>query len=370
MCRSDLQRSKGERHGPAALRFYEVHNATIEGIDMAPLIDAGLAKMRRITQVAVGLARGGLLKEPVPLFASLVLTARCNQDCPYCGCSLQADAPELTCDEWLAVIDDLVASGAVTFSFTGGEPLLRPDLPILARACADRGLGVNLQTNGLLLPRYDGDLDHFSTITLSLDSVASVNDTIRGSGAYDATLKALRFARAKGKAVRLTTVLSRQSLRHLPEFLRLIRGLRTPVMFQPMRPTYLNAASSNLEPPDRAQVRRAVRLLMLHKAAGAPILNSFASLYYMTKWPGPGRINCAGARFFVRVTSSGRMEICGLETDPSPGDVDVRDGVLNGLRKIASIENRCSACWTMARAEINLALSFSPSAMVNVLRRM
>ena len=96
------------------------------------------------------------------------LTDQCNLRCGYCMPSDvfgpdHAFLPEeeiLTFEEIRKVVVAFVACGGRKVRLTGGEPLLRPNLPVLVRdlATVDGVEEVTLTTNGLLLPRYAADL--------------------------------------------------------------------------------------------------------------------------------------------------------------------------------------------------------------------
>ena len=82
------------------------------------------------------------------------LTDRCNLSCIHCysrSGPAQDPAGELTHDEAVAVIDDCAAAGVPLILFTGGEPLMRPDLFALCRHARDRGIRTALSTNGTLI---------------------------------------------------------------------------------------------------------------------------------------------------------------------------------------------------------------------------
>jgi len=79
-------------------------------------------------------------KKPVVVWN---MTRRCNLRCIHCYAHARsrADEDELTTAEGRALLDDLAAFGVPVVLFSGGEPLLRPDLPELpptpsAAACA------------------------------------------------------------------------------------------------------------------------------------------------------------------------------------------------------------------------------------------
>ena len=75
-----------------------------------------------------------------PLWLLLELTYRCPLHCVYCSnpTEFARTGQELGTDDWLRVLREARALGAVQLGLSGGEPLLRDDLePIVAgSACA------------------------------------------------------------------------------------------------------------------------------------------------------------------------------------------------------------------------------------------
>ena len=84
------------------------------------------------------------------------ITDRCNLSCTHCyssSCPGSDTDNELSTAEALALIDDLSASGVPLILFTGGEPLLREDIWVLARYASGKGIMTALSTNGTLISK-------------------------------------------------------------------------------------------------------------------------------------------------------------------------------------------------------------------------
>lgn len=82
------------------------------------------------------------------------LTDRCQCDCLHCYAMKPIKVPEhqeLSTDEIKSLVDQIVAMHGTEICFTGGEPLLRDDLPALVRYASQKGLVTKLNTNGILL---------------------------------------------------------------------------------------------------------------------------------------------------------------------------------------------------------------------------
>jgi hypothetical protein len=92
--------------------------------------------------------------------ASIEITQRCDNRCPYC------DQPKAERDmptpQFVRLLDDLVSEGVEAVALGGGEPTLHPALPALLTAARQRGLRAGLTTNarapGLVVSLADAGL--------------------------------------------------------------------------------------------------------------------------------------------------------------------------------------------------------------------
>jgi MoaA/NifB/PqqE/SkfB family radical SAM enzyme len=87
-----------------------------------------------------------------PLLAQVVVTRRCNLACGYCN-EYDDFSPPVPLKDLLARIDRLAALNTASITFTGGEPLLHPDLDTIIRAARGHGMIVTMITNGFRLSR-------------------------------------------------------------------------------------------------------------------------------------------------------------------------------------------------------------------------
>lgn len=85
-----------------------------------------------------------------PVLSEIALTYRCNNACRFCYAhSPYRESDEMSTEEVKRVIDMIVDDAKVpSLSFTGGEPTLREDLFELISYGREKGLRVNLITNG------------------------------------------------------------------------------------------------------------------------------------------------------------------------------------------------------------------------------
>lgn len=102
-------------------------------------------KVRSVREFARGLAR-----TDHPLLVHIVPIRRCNIDCGYCNEYDKVSEPVPTA-EMLARIDRLAQFGTSVIAFSGGEPMLHPDLDLLIGRIRSHGRIAGLITNGYLL---------------------------------------------------------------------------------------------------------------------------------------------------------------------------------------------------------------------------
>ena len=129
-------------------------------------------------------------------------TSACNLLCSYCRARATAepDVDELGTKEALALIDD-VALLKPLLILSGGEPLLRPDIFLLARYAVSKGLRVSLATNGTLLtPELVDEIvsSGVSRVSISLDgSTPEDHDAVRGKGCYLQAMRGIENLRSR-----------------------------------------------------------------------------------------------------------------------------------------------------------------------------
>ncbi len=82
-----------------------------------------------------------------PVSAFLAVTARCTFECPHCS-SRKRKSAELDSETWRSAIRQLLDLHCAIIGFTGGDPILREDLPELIRQASSGGAAVILFTTG------------------------------------------------------------------------------------------------------------------------------------------------------------------------------------------------------------------------------
>jgi MoaA/NifB/PqqE/SkfB family radical SAM enzyme len=167
-----------------------------------------------------GLVKTNLSGRPTPVAMTFAVTYRCQCRCVHCsaGRHLRTDLPELSTAEAKKVIDDSQKLGVAIMAFTGGEPLVRPDIyELVAHVDQARTMPI-LFTNGLLLSEENvarlAEAGLYS-LFVSLDSpIAAEHDRCRGMpGLFDTAVAGLEKARDAGIFVGISSYAGRTATR-------------------------------------------------------------------------------------------------------------------------------------------------------------
>lgn len=187
---------------------------------------AGLEKLKLLKRV---------VKKDTPLYVQFAVSKRCDLKCRMCqAVEARKKEHELGLPEILVLAEVLAELDIGVLVLTGGEPLLRKDLPEIVEAFTSRGISVRLQTNATLATdRRVGSLVDagLKEVTISLDTLDPVKqDHINGSpGSWDRIIRGIsvfsRHLPAKGSMSGINVVVSRFNIEEVPDLVRFISGI-------------------------------------------------------------------------------------------------------------------------------------------------
>lgn len=162
------------------------------------------------------------------------ITKRCNLKCVHCYAHADnfSSDNELSTQEGKALIDDLAGFGVPVLLLSGGEPLVRKDLPELAAYAVEKGMRAVISTNGTLItPKTAGILKEIglSYVGISLDGMEEINDRFRGmKGAFNAALEGIRNCQAAGIKVGLRFTINKFNAKEIPKIFDLLEEMDIP----------------------------------------------------------------------------------------------------------------------------------------------
>lgn len=190
-------------------------------------------------------------KKPVVVWNS---TRRCNLHCRHCYSESQNRLydGEMNSDEAKAFIDSLADFGVPVLLFSGGEPLMRPDLFDLVAHAKTRGIRAVISTNGTLIdentaPKLkDAGLSY---VGVSLDGLSEKHDAFRGvTGAFMKSIEGIRSCMDAGVKVGLRFTITQENVDQIPGIFELLEQEKIPrICFYHLVYTGRGAALKNLE---------------------------------------------------------------------------------------------------------------------------
>lgn len=155
-----------------------------------------------------GIDAGGLLH------MVWLATNACSLRCAHCssGSGKAADG-ELDTAEALDLVEQFAEVGVVDMAISGGEPLLRRDLPEIVAHAVELGIRVGVGTSGLKLSSSrlaalrDAGL---ARLQVSLDGIGTAHDALRRhDGLYDKAVAGIVLAREMGLRVHVCCTINR-----------------------------------------------------------------------------------------------------------------------------------------------------------------
>ena len=162
-----------------------------------------------------------------PLWLLAELTYRCPLQCPYCSNPLDIARVEreLDTDEWIRVLRESRAMGAMQLGLSGGEPLIRRDLETIIAEARDLGYYSNLITSGVgmdsdRVARFkEAGLDHIQISFQASDE--ELNDYLGGTQSFQHKLDMARAVKSQGYPMVLNIVIHRHNIDQIEDILRM-----------------------------------------------------------------------------------------------------------------------------------------------------
>ncbi|MEM0049791.1 MAG: radical SAM protein [Candidatus Bathyarchaeia archaeon] len=190
---------------------------------------------RGVVNVLSGIGLYGVTrpyKTPAPFLVVWNYTNACNLKCRHCY--QRADRPtpdELSTEEKLAIVDQLVENNVSMIAFSGGEPLMSEDFFRVAKYAYERGLYVSIATNGTLLTKDNvARLKEAGVayLEISLDGATKeTHESFRGvDGCFEKTVRGIINSVEAGMFTCIATTTTKYNINEIPKIIDLARKLR------------------------------------------------------------------------------------------------------------------------------------------------
>lgn len=166
-----------------------------------------------------------------PLWLLAELTYACPLQCPYCSnpTELAQIGREIATEDWVRVLSQARAVGAVQLGLSGGEPLVRRDLEEIVVEARRLGFYSNLITSGVGMDAArarrlaEAGLDH---IQISFQaSNADLNNFLGGTDSFEQKKKMARAIKDQGYPMVLNIVLHRKNIDDIEEIIAMAEAL-------------------------------------------------------------------------------------------------------------------------------------------------
>ena len=143
---------------------------------------------------------------------------------------MQLSRDDLTTEQAMSMIRSLPQTGRPILVFSGGEPMMRPDLFELAAEATNVGLPIALATNGTIM---DDQIAQrvvdvgFRRVSISFDGPdAETHDTFRGiHGAFDSSVRGFKALRRCGMSMQINTTVTKHNFQKMDEMYQLALDL-------------------------------------------------------------------------------------------------------------------------------------------------
>lgn len=314
-----------------------------------------------------------------PFIVIWEVTRACALKCLHCRAEAQyhPDPRQLSLEEGKKLIGDIAEMDKPLFVFTGGDPLMRPDLFELARyAIQDKGLPVSMTPSAT--PRVTFSAVRkakevgLSRWAFSLDgSTAEIHDHFRGSaGSYHMTMKGIGFLRELDIPIQINTTVSRYNLDDLPRIAEAVKEMGAvlwSVFF--LVPTGRGMVKDMITPEEHervmewlAKMQRAMpygikateaphyrRVFLQQQKRGGDAGEDGAVKRKDVLGRSPKGVNDGDGFVFISHTGevypSGFLPVsCGNVRDSSLSDIYRNSPVMRQLRDKTLLKGKCGAC--------------------------
>jgi MoaA/NifB/PqqE/SkfB family radical SAM enzyme len=160
--------------------------------------------------------------------AVIYITERCNSRCITCTSWQNRQDCELDTKSWISILKDIRQLGISSVAFTGGEPLLRRDLPQLVATSKDLGFStIIICTNGLDLKQQRlNELEQCgaNSFQVSLDGLKDNYKFIRGVDGYNKAMRAIEMIADRKLSLAVLSILMRQNIDDLERIAEIAAG--------------------------------------------------------------------------------------------------------------------------------------------------
>lgn len=159
------------------------------------------------------------------ILCNYYVTLRCNLKCEFCNIwqnKCNFTIPEQSIAEVDSNLRALKKLGIKLIDFTGGEPLLYPNLVSALKLAKKYGFYTTVTTNGLLYPKYAAELKGLVDMQfISIQSInADVHNKITGAKSFEYVIASIDAAKKIKQKISLLHTVTNESIKNIWELVR------------------------------------------------------------------------------------------------------------------------------------------------------
>lgn len=312
----------------------------------------------------------------VPLSATFELTHRCNFSCVHCYLGDQQEIrkhrqSELDTSTILNLLDEMVASGTLFLTLTGGEPMLRTDFVTIYTHAVCNGLLVSVYCNGSMVT--DEIIDVFVRyppriveITLYGATRKTFEAITQRPNSFTACMDGIEKMRRAGVRLRLKTMVMSLNCDELSSMWNMAEDMKVSFRHDcsiiPVLPNEDNGDSTNIKTTGKNSRKDVLRFRLTPDQAAEADLSQYKVREALRKTAGldipfgePSScklFTCGASRASYHLTPYGRMQPCVITPQMSVNIIENNLGLLGGFRKVyekfatlsATADFLCTTC--------------------------
>jgi MoaA/NifB/PqqE/SkfB family radical SAM enzyme len=306
---------------------------------------------------------GYKIGKPIPFLIDINPTIRCNLKCKYCtnrGIDCQ---DKLSSDEMMKLVDQIAQLGIPYITLSGGEPLLIQDIEIVGDYAMQKGICVNLNTNGTLITKHRAKFiaNSFNHVRISLDGPRKVHDRLAGkSGTYEKVIRAINYLseiKQRKAKIGINCVINRDYKSYLAE----IKCFAQKVDFVSFLPKFnFRQAGINCV----AKVPKEI-INLQKELAKLSVTGNTKEFLQGTNLEHSKQI-CDAGRLYLSIGPSGSVYACpfGIKGDSADSYLGtIREKSLSEIlymNKKKDFSKRCSGCYATCTTEVSRIFRMSP----------
>lgn len=249
-----------------------------------------------------------------PATVQYEVTSRCNERCDFCYNVWKAGnknlPTELSTSNSLKIIDECKKENVIRLIFTGGEPLLRKDLPLLISRAGEHKLYINLLTNGTLIEKEKKEilpvLEKYKVWTqMTFLGMSSHDDITHLKNSKNMTLKAFDILLSHKLPVSVNIVVLNQPLEEIEEAIVYFKNIGVKSIGLSRAIPRIPFGGSSL---DRKRAKNLYKLMVKYNC-GTFSPFPICSVEKFEKYRSPGS-GCTAGFYFIVIGSNGKVRGC------------------------------------------------------------